>query len=71
MQSQGAVLVLVDSLASAEQQETLELAFATAPAAVCVNAGLAPDAPTTFPAIHCHGFSRVTAEAVVSLLETA
>lgn len=71
MQSQGAVLVLVDSLASAEQQETLELAFATAPTAVCVNAGLAPAATTTFPAIHCHGFSRVTAEAVVSLLETA
>lgn len=77
MQSQAdpagssAVVVLVDSLASAEQLETLELAFATAPKAVCINAGLAPESPTEFAAIHAHGFSRVTAQAVVRVLESA
>ena len=70
MQARGAVLVLVDSLESAEQAQTLELVFATAPQAVCVNAGLAPAEPTLFPALHAHGFSRVTAEAVVRVLET-
>ncbi|MFQ4147703.1 glycoside hydrolase family 3 N-terminal domain-containing protein [Arthrobacter sp. LAPM80] len=69
MQARGAVLVIVDSMASPKQQESLELVFATAPAAVCINAGLAPVAPTTHAAIHCHGFSKVTAEAVISLLE--
>ncbi|MEV8143480.1 glycoside hydrolase family 3 N-terminal domain-containing protein [Specibacter sp. NPDC078709] len=65
------VLVLVDSLASTDQLEILELAFATAPQAVCINAGLAPESPTGFAAIHAHGFSRVTAQAVVRVLESA
>lgn len=67
----SAVLVLVDSLASAGQQETLEMALAAAPQAVCINAGLAPEEPTPFASIHAHGFSRVTADAVVRVLETA
>ncbi len=71
MQARGAVLVLVDSLDSPGQQESLELAFATAPQAVCINAGLAPAAPTLFPAVHAHGFSAVTAQAVVRILESA
>ena len=69
MQSQGAVLVIADSLASPEQQETLSLVYATAPHAVCINAGLAPDEPTVHAAIHCYGFSKVSAQAVLSLLE--
>ena len=64
------VLVLIDSLASADQLEILELAFATAPQAVCINAGLAPESPTGFATIHAHGFSRVTAQAVVRVLES-
>lgn len=68
-QSADAVLVLVDSLPSPEQQESLAKVLAAAPQAVCINAGLAPATPTSFAAIHCHGFSRVTAQAVVSLLE--
>lgn len=69
--AQGTVLVLVDSLASPGQQETLELVFSTVPQAVCINAGLAPAEPTPRATIHCHGFSRVTAQAVVRLLESA
>ncbi|MDD0857048.1 hypothetical protein NHF46_02975 [Arthrobacter alpinus] len=55
MQSQASpagsstVLVLIDSLASAQQLETLELVFATAPQAVCINAGLAPASPRGLP----------------------
>ncbi|MHA7177718.1 glycoside hydrolase family 3 protein [Arthrobacter sp. Sr24] len=68
----SAVLVLVDSLASADQLETLELILATAPQAVCINAGLVPGStPTRFPTIHAHGFSRVTAQAVVRVLESS
>ncbi len=74
MQSAGTgspvVLVLVDSLASPEQQETMEMVFSTVPQAVCINAGLAPEGATPYAAIHTHGFSRVTAEAVVRILET-
>ncbi|MBP2411716.1 beta-N-acetylhexosaminidase [Arthrobacter stackebrandtii] len=74
MQSAGVgesvVLVLVDSLGSAGQQETMEMVFSTVPQAVCVNAGLAPRQSTPYSAIHTHGFSRVTAEAVVRILET-
>lgn len=66
----GAVLVLVDSLASPGQQETLKLVFSTAPQAVCINAGLVPAGATPSATIHCHGFSRVTAQAVVRLLES-
>ncbi|WP_207346132.1 glycoside hydrolase family 3 N-terminal domain-containing protein [Arthrobacter sp. E3] len=69
MQSEGAVLVIVDSLDSPEQQETLELVLATAPGAVCINAGLVPEHACAVATIHCHGFSRVAAQAVVSLLE--
>ncbi|MGO2540508.1 MAG: glycoside hydrolase family 3 protein, partial [Specibacter sp.] len=69
--AQGTVLVLVDSLASPGQQETLELVFSTVPQAVCINAGLAPAEATPRATIHCHGFSRVTAQAVVRLLESA
>ena len=69
-QAQGAVLVIADSLDAPEQQDTLKLVLATAPHAVCINAGLAPQAPTTFSAIHTHGFSRVSAEAVVRILES-
>ena len=69
--SQGAVLAIVDSLASAEQRATVEFILAEAPQAVVINAGLVTDAPTENATIHCHGFSRVSAEAVVSLLETA
>ncbi len=68
-QSEGAVLVLVDSLSSPEQLASLAKILAAAPQAICINAGLAPDTPASFAAIHCHGFSRVTARAVVSLLE--
>lgn len=67
-----AVLVLVDSLLSAEQQDMLALVAATAPNALCINAGLAPvledAADFALTTIHCHGFSRVSAEAVVRLL---
>ncbi len=71
--SQGEpVLVLVDSLASAEQLATLAQVAAVAPRALCINAGLAPaagdPAGTALTTVHCHGFSRVTAEAVVRLL---
>ena len=66
------VLVIVDSLLSAEQQAMLAAVAAVAPHAVCINAGLAPAAGaenlTALTTIHCHGFSRVTAEAVVRLL---
>ncbi|WP_083360724.1 glycoside hydrolase family 3 protein [Arthrobacter alpinus] len=65
----GAVLVLVDSLASPEQQESLGRVLAAAPQAVCVNAGLATGTPSATATIHAHGFSRVMAQAVVSLLE--
>ncbi|PYI68497.1 glycosyl hydrolase [Arthrobacter livingstonensis] len=66
------VLVIVDSLLSPDQQATLAAVAAVAPRALCINAGLAP-APgtatgTALTTIHCHGFSRVSAEAVVSLL---
>jgi len=44
--------------------------FSTAPQAICINAGLAPEEATPYAAIHTHGFSRVTAEAVVRILET-
>lgn len=71
MQENGTVLALADSLADPTQQDALELVFATAPNAVCINAGLLPEAPTHFAAIHCHGFSKVSAEAVVTVLETA
>ncbi|WP_104108698.1 glycoside hydrolase family 3 protein [Arthrobacter sp. N199823] len=77
MQSQAdpagssSILVLIDSLVSAQQLETLELAFAAAPQAVCINAGLAPASPTGFATVHAHGFSRVTAQAVVRVLESA
>lgn len=63
------VLVLIDSLAAPEQLQTLELAIATAPQTVCINTGLVPAEATAFAAIHCHGFSRVTAQAVVQVLE--
>ncbi|MHA7271279.1 glycoside hydrolase family 3 protein [Arthrobacter sp. HLT1-20] len=69
--STGAVLVIVDSLASAEQRATVEFILAQAPHAVVINAGLITEAPTDNATIHCHGFSRVTAQAVVRLLETA
>ncbi|ALE07584.1 hypothetical protein AL755_05360 [Arthrobacter sp. ERGS1:01] len=66
------VLVIVDSLMSADQQATLAAVAAVAPHAVCINAGLAPaegtESVTALTTIHCHGFSRVTAEAVVRLL---
>ena len=72
--SQGEpVLVIVDSLLSPEQQSTLALVASAAPQAVCINAGLAPGtvpADTALATIHCHGFSRVSAEAVVRLLHS-
>lgn len=71
MQSQGTVLVLTDSLAAPEQQDTLELALSVAPHAICLNAGLAPETPSSTATIHAHGFSRVMAQAVVRLLESA
>ncbi|WP_449372035.1 glycoside hydrolase family 3 protein [Arthrobacter psychrolactophilus] len=69
-QAQGTVLVLTDSLAAPEQQETLERTLSLAPHAVCINAGLAPETPSSTATIHAHGFSRVTAQAVVRLLES-
>jgi beta-N-acetylhexosaminidase len=67
------VLVIVDSLMSADQQATLAAVAAVAPHAVCINAGLVPDegtpSVTALTTIHSHGFSKVTAEAVVRLLE--
>lgn len=70
--SQGEpVLVIVDSLASPEQQATLALVAEAAPHAVCINAGLAPDSSaggSPLATIHCHGFSRVSAEAVLRIL---
>jgi beta-N-acetylhexosaminidase len=73
--SQGeTVLVLVDSLASPDQQATLAAVAAVAPRALCINAGLAPEGGaatgTALTTIHCHGFSRVSAEAVVRLLNS-
>ncbi|MHA7306887.1 glycoside hydrolase family 3 protein [Arthrobacter sp. TMN-49] len=68
--SPGAVLVIVDSLASAEQRATVEFILTQAPRTVCINAGLVTDQPTANATIHCHGFSRVSAQAVVRLLET-
>ncbi|RAN76391.1 hypothetical protein B5P43_22515 [Bacillus sp. SRB_336] len=73
--SQGeTVLVLVDSLASPDQQATLAAVAAVAPQALCINAGLAPGdgtaTGTALTTIHCHGFSRVSAEAVVRLLNS-
>ncbi|NVM93692.1 glycoside hydrolase family 3 protein [Arthrobacter wenxiniae] len=69
-----AVLVLVDSLASPGQQATLAAVAAVAPQALCINAGLAPEAGTptgtALTTIHCHGFSRVSAQAVVRLLNS-
>lgn len=62
------VVVLVDSLASPEQQASLAAVAAAAPHAVCVNAGLLIEGGTTLSTIHCHGFSRVSADAVVALL---
>ncbi|ALE93904.1 Beta-hexosaminidase [Arthrobacter alpinus] len=66
------VLVLVDCLSSPEQRATLAAVAAVAPHAVCINAGLAPAAgtpsATALATIHCHGFSRVSAAAVVRLL---
>lgn len=69
MQATGAVLVLCDSLASPRQLEALELALSIAPHAVCINVGLVTAEPTTFATVHCHGFSQVTAQALVGLLE--
>lgn len=71
--SQGEpIIVIVDSLLSPEQQATLALVARAAPNAVCINAGLAPEAASAaggLTTIHCHGFSRVGAEAVVRLLQ--
>ncbi len=71
LQSPSPVLVLTDSLDSPAQQDALEPVFSIATPAVCINAGLAPAHPATCHTIHCHGFSKVTAQAVVSLLESA
>lgn len=62
------VLVLVDSLASPLQQAALVAIAEAAPQAICINAGLFADQGTTLPTVHCYGFSKVSAEAVVSLL---
>ncbi|MCQ9164875.1 glycoside hydrolase family 3 N-terminal domain-containing protein [Arthrobacter sp. STN4] len=74
--SQGEpVLVLVDALSSPMQQATLAAVAAVAPRALCINAGLPPEpgtaTGTALSTVHCHGFSRVSAEAVVRLLTPA
>ncbi len=67
---QGTVLVMVDSLESPAQQETLQLVLARASRAICINVGLATSEPTSFMTIHAYGFSRVSALGVVSILES-
>ncbi|WP_125611286.1 glycoside hydrolase family 3 N-terminal domain-containing protein [Specibacter cremeus] len=64
------VLVLVDSLADPGQQAVLSAVAELVPTALCINAGVEPanGAGSPLTTVHCHGFSRVTAEAVARLL---
>ena len=64
------VLVIVDSLEAPDQHKILAGIAELAPQAICINTGLEPfdDAGSALTTIHCHGFSKVSAEAVARLL---
>lgn len=67
----AAVVLLADGLAGpadGSQRRALAAAATLFPAAVCINAGIAADAPAAVPILNCHGSSRVTARAAAGLL---